>query len=137
MNLVTIRSKFSSSGLLSSNPAQELIHSGHAAFLFVVENTLPVDQEGQISRGTCLDPRLNPKLFPDSLLQAHGCTAKVHSKETAFDFYFHGNSLNPWRPGTHRVTFYLRRFLRRWPRCGAGSGIEQADGLQDYVTGNL
>lgn len=74
----------------SFNAAHQRFRGGHLAFGPIAKNTLAVDEDAEITAFSSLDLRFDSKFLFGGLLQAHGCTAQVESKEAAFDFDVHG-----------------------------------------------
>src|SRR5215469_12623304 len=71
------------------DPAKQNRRLRHIAFSQLTENLLAIYQHGQITTLPGPDFWFDSKLFLRCLLQAHGCTAQVLSKETTDDFDVH------------------------------------------------
>ena len=108
-------------------PHQQRAGLWHLAFGFIAKHRFAIDEDGHVAILPGFECGFDSKLLFGGLLQAHGCTADVQSKETAADFDHHLEYASGWllycvgSRGTNDG-FGLKQFVERGRNGLSGLG---------------
>lgn len=94
-SVFTGRGSSISLGVHRFDAAQQDLHVRHAAFSLVAKHRFAIDQDSHVAGLSRPYLRFDSEFFFCCLLQAHGCTAQIHSKETTVDFDVHARPRDP------------------------------------------